>query len=75
MATITKIDDKSNSYTLSIVKFMSLEKGIVLVPGFEADVMPLALGIGPNKQLELVDIRGKGWIGEIEGLEDVEIIG
>jgi len=75
VATITRIDDKCNAYTVSIVNFTSLPKGMVLVPGFEAEVLPLAIGIGRQGQCELADIRGKGWIGTVEGLDDVEVLG
>jgi len=75
--TITKIDEKCNAFTVSIVNFNSLPKGgLVLVPGFEAEVLPLAIGRrGDSKGYELCDIRGKGWIGYIEGIEDVEVLG
>ena len=43
---------------------------IVLMPGFDADVMPLALSANG-----LVDLRNRGYFGTIEGLEDVEVLG
>jgi hypothetical protein len=48
---------------------------MVLMPGFEAEVLPLAVAMGRNGLYELGDIRGKGWLGKIVGLDDVEIIG
>ena len=45
------------------------------MPGFEAEVLPLALSIGKGGYYDLTDIRGKGWIGKISGLDDVEVIG
>jgi hypothetical protein len=75
--TITRIDDKCNAFTVSIVNFISLQKGgMVLVPGFEAEVLPLAIGRRTDhKGYELCDIRGKGWYGSIEGLDDVDVLG
>lgn len=75
--TITRIDDKCNAFTVSIVNFLSLPKGgLVLVPGFEAEVLPLAIGRRNDQRgYELCDIRGKGWLGYIEGLDDVDVLG
>ena len=76
VATITKIDEKCNAFTLSMVNLQSINKGMVLMPGFDCDVLPLALiATGSTGKYELLDIRGKGWEGTMEGLDDVEVIG
>jgi len=78
--TIARIDDKMNAFTVSIVKFNSLPKSMVLVPQFDCEVLPLALGVRPASEkvsegVELCDVRGKGWLGFMEGLEGVEVVG
>ena len=74
-ATVTRIDPDSNSYTLSVVELFCLPKGLVLVPGFESDVMPLALSLDEEGFYKLTDVRGKGWHGSVDGLDDVEVLG
>ena len=75
MATITRIDEKCNAQTVSIVNFNRLERGMVLCPGFDSEVLPLAIGLDERGRYEMADIRGKGWVGNVAGLEDVDIIG
>jgi hypothetical protein len=58
-----------------VVGFNALPKGMVLMPGFEAEVLPLAMSVNRMGQYDLTDIRGKGWIGKISGLDDIEVLG
>ena len=73
--TVNKIDAESNSFTLSVLELTSINKGMVLVPNFDPDVMPLALSQGADGHYQLTDIRGRGWVGQINGLEEVEVLG
>lgn len=73
--TVTRIDAEANSFTLSVLEFECIPKGMVLVPTFDPDVMPLALTWGSDGQYILTDIRGRGWVGQIDGLDEVEVLG
>lgn len=73
--TVNRIDQDANSFTLSVIELCCIPKGLVLVPSFEPDVMPLALTQAPDTSYQLTDVRGKGWHGQIDGLEEVEVLG
>lgn len=73
--TVTRIDAEANSFTLSVLELDCIPKGMALVPTFDPDVMPLALTQGSDGHYVLSDIRGRGWVGQINGLEEVEVLG
>ena len=75
MASIVRIDSEANSFTISVVELSPIIKGMVLVPKFDQDVMPLALTWNNDGHYELTDVRGKGWHGSIDGLDEVEVLG
>ena len=48
------------------------------MPGFDTEVLPLvltALKQNPDSGYVLTDVRGKGWEGTFEGVDNVEVIG
>ena len=73
---VVRIDSEANSFTLSVIDINVLAKGMVLVPNFDPDCMPLSLTWNmEGGHYELSDIRGKGWHGSIDGLDEVEVLG
>ena len=59
--TVCRIDPDANFSLLGVVQMQCSPKGMVLVPSFDSDVMPLGLGWHTDNYYELVDVRGKGW--------------
>ena len=75
-AMVSKIDAEGAYSTLSVLQLCGLPRGMVLAPGFNHDVMPLAMETSADgSRYLLTDIRGRGWQGTIEGLDDVEMLG
>jgi hypothetical protein len=57
---LIRIDAQCNAYTINCVQFKSK---LWLAPGFHPEVLPILLD---NKKV--VDLRGKGWKGEVTGI-------
>ena len=73
--TTARIDRNANQETLSIVEICGLSQGMVLVPDFDPDCLPLELSWHQEGYYVLSDSRDRGWKGAIEGLDDVEVLG
>ena len=75
VAAVTKIDEQCSALILSTVEIHGLPRGMVLMPGFDSEIMPLAMVKSQEGKYALLDIREKGWEGTVEGLEGLEVIG